>query len=92
MRKPKLKRLHKHHTIGFDSLEKVNWHLANLWDGGYHTIIELTPKQHRKHHSDKAKRKRKLNRDLTTVNKVDKLLSQVANETSELEIGITRAM
>jgi len=75
----KLKRLHKHHTIGFDSVEKVDWHLANLWNEGFKVIRELTPKQHRSHHVKKAKRLKKaqVNRDLTTKAGVDSVKSTV---------------
>lgn len=52
-KKTKLLRLHKHHTIGFDRLDKIEWHLNNLWNGGYNTIREMKPREHIKHHSKK---------------------------------------
>ena len=43
---------HYHHTIGFDTIEKINWHLANLQDG-WKTLIVMTKKEHIRHHKDK---------------------------------------
>jgi ABC-type nickel/cobalt efflux system permease component RcnA len=57
------RKIHKHHTIGFENIESIDWHLRNLWDGGWQVIIELTPAKHKKHHKKKTtKRYKHLNR------------------------------
>lgn len=53
-----MKRMHKHHTIGFATIEAIDWHLRNLFADGWQTQVELTPKAHRALHSAKATIKR----------------------------------
>jgi hypothetical protein len=49
-------KVHGHHTISFETLQKIEWHLANLPDVGWTTIKEMKSKEHRKLH---AKRRSK---------------------------------
>ena len=51
-------KVHKHHTIPFDSVYLIDWHLRNLWSGGFETLIDMTAKQHIRHHKRKNKVKR----------------------------------
>lgn len=49
--KIKSKIMHKHHSIPVGkSIETIDWHLQNLWNEGFKTIVMLTPKEHIKHH------------------------------------------
>ena len=43
----------KHHTIGFDSIEAIDWHLRHLWCVGFKTIVELPTEEHHKHTTKK---------------------------------------
>lgn len=46
-----MKKLHKHHSLPVGkSIESIEWHLNNLWNDGWKTIIMLTPKQHKRWH------------------------------------------
>lgn len=48
-------KLEKHHTIGFDSIEKIDWHLRNMWTNeSLSTIIYLDADIHHKRHSKKS--------------------------------------
>jgi hypothetical protein len=47
----KAKIKHKHHTLPVGaSIQTIDWHLRNLWNEGYKTIIMLTPREHVEHH------------------------------------------
>lgn len=50
----KLNGTDSHHTIGFDSIEKLDWHLANLWNEGYKTIIDIDSQLHENWEARKA--------------------------------------
>ena len=39
-------KLEKHHKIGFDTIEKIDWHLKNLWLDGWQTIEETYTNLH----------------------------------------------
>jgi hypothetical protein len=57
---PKSQRKEKHHDVPVT--EHVDWHLRNLWEtpgqqGGFRTIRELSPKQHRAEHKKRPARK-----------------------------------
>ena len=40
----------KHHTIGFDSIDAINWHLANMYGNSEcDVIIDMPAAKHHKH-------------------------------------------
>jgi hypothetical protein len=47
-------KVHGHHVVSFETLEKIEWHLKNLPDG-WQTVRDMSAKKHRKLH---AKRQR----------------------------------
>ncbi len=51
-------KVHGHHTISFESMEKIEWHLANLWDGGYKTVIDMPKHKHIKLHAKRNRKKK----------------------------------
>lgn len=50
MKPIQLIKTHAHHTISFDALEKIEWHLENLGTG-WQVIKEISAKKHRKLHA-----------------------------------------
>lgn len=53
----KRKKVHKHHTVGFSETDLIDWHLRNLWAGGWTTIREMSKTAHIQHHRRKRKKK-----------------------------------
>ena len=49
VKKKDLRKIESHHTIGFDDITLIDWHLRNLFDDGFKTIIDMPKKKHRKH-------------------------------------------
>jgi hypothetical protein len=48
-------KIEKHHTIGLDTIEKIDWHLRHLFEtpeaeGGYRTIREMPASEHEARH------------------------------------------
>ena len=41
----------QHHVIPLHNVECVDWHLRNLWDGGWETIEEVTVIEHKVRHT-----------------------------------------
>lgn len=53
-----------HHAVGFASIEEIDWHLRNLWDGGFMTLLEVPKEQHHEHHARKRRKYQEANRYL----------------------------
>jgi len=47
--------IHAHHSINFGSIQAIDWHLRNLWEGGYKCIKPMPMLRHRKLHREKGK-------------------------------------
>lgn len=50
------KRFSQHHEI--EVMANIEWHLANLWEGGWKTIRLISQDEHRIHHANKKKEPR----------------------------------
>jgi hypothetical protein len=48
---------HAHHTISFETIERIDWHLRHLPDLGWTVIKEMNAKKHRKLHAKRRKGK-----------------------------------
>jgi hypothetical protein len=46
---------HKHHTIGFETIDKIDWHLKNLWSEGFKTLIDIDAEKHLLLHGEQHK-------------------------------------
>jgi len=43
-----MSKIEKHHTIGFDTIEAIDWHVRHLFDDGWKVIQDMPEKKHRK--------------------------------------------
>ena len=45
----------QHHRIGFETMEKIDWHFQNVHSAGWKTIVDISEKQHKRIHFNKGK-------------------------------------
>jgi hypothetical protein len=51
------KEYHEHHTLPVaESIEHIDWHLRNLWEGGWKTIKTVSKAEHYKSHKNISKK------------------------------------